>query len=211
MIRRPTAPRQQLAQHHRCCSAVPHGTSAGAAAAAASAAAGEPTRSSPPFPPLLPPPEAPTWLPPSPPWESIPSICSISMRVSVSRSMSAVASACKSSTRSVSIALTSSRADTSIACTCASIVRRKSSLSSFSLDTNSGPMISFMPHCVTMYRAISVACRKSSVAPLETSPAPNTSSSATVPPMHTRMRASICVRLMLNSSSRPTCVTMPSA
>ena len=48
-------------------------------------------------------------------------------------------------------------------------------------------------------------CLRSSVAPLDTWSAPNTSSSATVPPMQTRMRANICCRLMLNSSSRPTC------
>ena len=34
---------------------------------------------------------------------------------------------------------------------------------------------------------------------------PNTSSSATVPPIDTRMRANICCLLMLNSSSLPTC------
>jgi len=49
-----------------------------------------------------------------------------------------------------------------------------------------------------------LTCRKSSVAPVVTWSFPNISSSATWPPMHTQMRASICWRLMLNSSSRPT-------
>ena len=69
------------------------------------------------------------------------------------------------------------------------------------------PSSSLMPHSVIMCLARLVACCRSLRAPEVTASRPKTTSSATLPPMHTSMRASICRLLWLNSSLSGTCTT----
>ena len=67
------------------------------------------------------------------------------------------------------------------------------------------PSSSLMPHSVTMWRARLVACCRSLRAPEVTASRPNMTSSATLPPIHTSMRAIICRLLWLNSSLSGSC------
>mmetsp|Transcript_29592 Transcript_29592/g.57913 ORF Transcript_29592/g.57913 Transcript_29592/m.57913 type:complete len:205 (+) Transcript_29592:235-849(+) len=72
------------------------------------------------------------------------------------------------------------------------------------------PTLSLMPQRSTMFMAMFVACSKSLLAPDVTLSFPKMSSSATRPPMHTSIFASIWRRLQLVSSFSGSCITMPS-
>mmetsp|Transcript_19200 Transcript_19200/g.42743 ORF Transcript_19200/g.42743 Transcript_19200/m.42743 type:complete len:263 (-) Transcript_19200:603-1391(-) len=73
------------------------------------------------------------------------------------------------------------------------------------------PTLSLRPYLVTMAFASLVACMMSLLAPEVTLSAPNTNSSATLPPMHTSILASICLLDMLVWSPSGNCITMPKA
>ena len=70
---------------------------------------------------------------------------------------------------------------------------------------DNSPSSSLMPHSVTICLARLVACCRSLRAPEVTASRPKMTSSATLPPMHTSMRASICRLLWLNSSLSGSC------
>mmetsp|Transcript_40658 Transcript_40658/g.82041 ORF Transcript_40658/g.82041 Transcript_40658/m.82041 type:complete len:233 (-) Transcript_40658:513-1211(-) len=80
-----------------------------------------------------------------------------------------------------------------------------------SLLTLTTPTSSLKPQCITMERARRVACCRSLDAPDVTSSAPNTSSSATRPPINTSSLASIWRFDRLVWSPSGSCITIPKA
>mmetsp|Transcript_14155 Transcript_14155/g.40123 ORF Transcript_14155/g.40123 Transcript_14155/m.40123 type:complete len:208 (-) Transcript_14155:257-880(-) len=158
---------------------------------------------------------------PPPPGEALAgkvpsSTSSMSFAVRVSCSSRAAASLWSCSWLVVSRVFTRSYASRSTRCTSLS-TRPHSSLPEpprplpSSASTCIGPISSLIPQSATMCLAIRVACLRSEVAPDVTLSTPKMSSSATFPPIATSMLASICSRVMENSSLSGSCDTMPRA